>query len=227
MVRQWIAVVALSLLGCTDEEPADNRPPPRCHAGARCGVLPDASADAPADTGGTACPADRDGNPVILAERLGYPTEVTAPAAAGDPVVVKETAGNGSRLTLVDPARCEITSSEVLDGPFENVAAAGNRLVWLQDGAVRFSSVGSDTRSTVVTRHPALALHLDAEWLYVLSRSSTANDAGGRSEAWIERVPRARLSDASAESEPWVQIEIEPSVTWDSGKLTGSSARLI
>jgi hypothetical protein len=227
MLRQCIAVAVLSLLGCTDDERDDNGPPLRCDAGARCGVLPDASGDAPADTGATACPADRDGKPVILAERLGYPTDVTAPAAAGDPAIVKESVDNGSRLTLVDTARCSIASSEVLDGPFENVAAAGNQLAWLQDGGVRLGDVGSDMRGGVVTLHPALALHLDAEWLYVLSRSSTANDAGAGSEAWIERVPRTRLRDARVESEPWIRIEIEPSRAWDSGRLTGSSARLI
>ena len=224
MFRTWLAL-GLLLCACTDERAADTTPPVRCEAGARCSFPQDAGADARVDAGRLPCPAERGSTPVILAERFGYPTEVIAPAGSADPVLVTEAAGNdGLRVTVVDAAACETLWSDVVAAAPGKLVAAGRQLVWLGEGGVRVRDLETDAERILRVDRKALDLHLDSDWLYVLTAEVAA---GGSGATWLERIARARLSDERSELEPWIRLELAARSPLVGGALTGSSERLI
>lgn len=222
MSRRWVAVSVL-LFGCTDEGGAGNSPALRCEAGTRCAATPDAGMDAPLDSGTLTCPVER-AAPVMLAERLGYPSEVIAPATTADPALVTESASEGTRVTVVDVAACESVWSGVLPGAPRALVAAGRQLIWMEAGTVRVRAVDHDVERVVTLQHPALDLHLDATWLYVLTAERSPAAVMPTS---IERVARARLTEPQIQSEPWIRVQFDPVAAAFNGRLTGSAERLI
>ena len=224
MARRWVALGVL-LFGCADPSPSsEGNPPPRCDAGLRCVAPPDAGSDAPVDSRAPTCPTERGSEPVRLAERLGYPSAVVAPAAIGDPALVTESADEGLRVTVVDVAACATLSSELLPGTPGELVAAGRQLIWMDGQSVRIRDIERDQERALTLQHTALDLHLDAEWLYVLTADPSPAAAGA---TWLERVARARLTDERVASEPWLRVAFDAPTRLIGGKLTGSSDRLI
>jgi hypothetical protein len=179
--------------------------------------------DAPVDARTPPCPAQRGSTPLILAERLGYPTEVIAPATSADPVLVTEAADDGLRVTVVDPAACVTVWSDVVAADPGKLVAAGRRLVWSSEGELHVRDIESGTERSLRVQGKSLDLHLDADWLYVL----TADIASGSGATWLERVARARLGEERSELEPWIRLEFAARSPLVGGTLTGSSERLI
>ncbi|HEY6561917.1 MAG TPA: hypothetical protein VI072_31830 [Polyangiaceae bacterium] len=234
MAFGWV-LLSLLLLGCTDE-PTAASPPLRCDAGSRCSVSHDASADAhdagteaqpdppPPHSGTFACPAERDSTPVVLAERFGYPSRVIASASAADPAIVIDGANAGSRATGVDVATCQVLWSLILpDSAHTVIGVASRQLVWMDGTTVVIRDVDRDVQRRVTLHHTALALHLDAEWLYVL----TADQRAWGGPTWLERVARSRLTEAQVQSEPWIRMEFNARSRLIGGSLSGSSEHLI
>jgi hypothetical protein len=94
----------------------------------------------------------------------------------------------------------------------------------LGEGGVHVRDTDGDAQRILSLPRRALDLHLDADWLYVL----TADVApGGSGATWIERIARARLSDEQSGLEPWIRLEFEARTPLVGGRLRGSSERLI
>jgi hypothetical protein len=205
---------------------------------AACGGQSERSSVSPQDAGELPDASAIDGsalcfpqiNRLQLARGLTAPYFVDAPRKARDPVVVQDYEQDQMLYRFIDAQTCKMRATwSPSEGSSAPIALA-DWIAWLDRHSVWLRNLVSGDEVRGATRATPIAIHADAEWLYVLSAFVEDSWSVGRNEmvqeAFVERIPRSDLARIQ-NPEPLATLDLSGLTSWNQIRMSGSASQVL